>query len=76
MSEQTMTQEPPIFKAVNGEVLWRGTWLPKDNAEALWSLYDNIAKAPDDYAHAMSAVLRDQLGDVMAEAYHQAGEEN
>lgn len=71
MSEQTMTEDPPIFKAVNGEVLYRGAWLPKDNAEKLWSIWNNIANAPDDYARVYSAGLRDQLGDVMAEAYRQ-----
>lgn len=71
MSERTLSEEAPIFKAVGGEVLYRGVWLPEDTATELWNIWDRIANAPDDYARAYSAGLRDQLGEVMAEAYGQ-----
>lgn len=71
MSNQALDEPAPIFKAVNGEVLWRGTWLPKDNAEALLKIFADNARAPDDYAQAFSAEMYDKLSDAMAQAYGQ-----
>ena len=69
MSEQTLSEEAPIFKAVNGVVLWRGTYLPEDNARVLMDLLAGERDDANDWFAGEAAALHRQLSEAVEEAY-------